>query len=271
MPDPKENPELEQVPSPEGATEEELTLEKISKMEPQELFDLYKNSREAIGAATQRNQETRKEQERLEREREYFNEERQRYTNEIQRYQDQLAQYNELIRQSQPQQRTNYDEITPEEAWKQTLEGQQKYTTSFEEYKKEQEQKLADLKNEISATQRAIEYRDFLKEKVFSQYEDVSQRDLDDYFTEHPNLPANPNTVLDAAKTIHDVREAEIEARVQERMKKKEELAKQADIVGDQGLASLDPEKPMIFRDEDEQREIIEQDIRKMEKYLKNK
>ena len=264
MPDPKENPDLDQVPSQDAATEEALTLEQLANKKPEEILELYNNAIEMRKAATQRNMETAEEKRRLEAEREYWMKERQRQQEEIERIYSQMAKISQVTQQQTPQ-TPNYEELTTEQAYAKLLEEQRKTREELDKLKQEYEEKIQKVHGEVSLPQRAIDYREFLKEKVFPKYEYVTKESIDDWFTEHPAINPDPKTVLMAAEEIQRAKEAEIEALVQAKLREKEKLAKEADLSG-APLGSLPPGKSMIDLTEAEQAEILRRDFERLSK-----
>jgi hypothetical protein len=270
MPDEKENLDEGQVQPLQEATDEALTLEQLASKKPEELLEIYNNSREAIKAATQRNMETAEERKRFEAERDYLLSEGQRKDDELKRAYDQITQWSTTLQKTgQPAQPSprNYDELTPEQAYAQTLEGQRKIQEEIANLKKMQEQNTYELRGEVEKTQRAIEYRDFLKEKILPNYKYVTQRSIDDWFTDHPNIDPNPKTVQLAAEEINkrenDRFEVEVQARLKERAKKAEEVP----IVGEGSpLTSLPDGKKMIDLSPAEQEEVLRRDVEKLQK-----
>jgi len=268
MPNPQ-NPDIDQVPTPEeGATGEELnklTPEEIAKKSPEELLELYNNAIEMRKAATQRNMQLAEERRKLEAEREFWMKERERQQQEIDRIYEQMRQLSQMVQPSQTTPPPSFEEMTPEQAYSQLLEELKKTREEMTALKREVEERTQKLYEDIVTTQGAIEYREFLKEKVFPKYKYVTKEDIDDWFTEHPTIEANPKTVIMAAEEIQKAKEAEIEALVQERLKEKEKLAQEGDV-GGSPFASLPPGKSMIDLPESEQAEILRKDIEKLMK-----
>ena len=260
-----QNPDLDQVPTQDVATEKSLTVEDIQKMSPDELLQHYVNAQEAIKAATQRNMETAEERRRLQEEREYWQEQRRQKDAELQRAYEMLEQYNQQIAQrlkstSEPR----YDEMDPEELYRAQLAEIQKLHQEIESLKEQQQKSREELRNEISVTRRAVEYDKFLDKNIFPKYPDVTKQALDDWFTEHPDLPVNPKTVTSAAAEIQKSIDDRVEARAQELLKEKERLAKEADLTGDSPLATLPPGKEFHELSPAEQAEILKEDYKRM-------
>lgn len=269
MPKENKNPEEEQVQPSEKATDEALTLEQLQGKKPEEILELYNNSREAIKAATQRNMETAEEKQRIKEEREYRSNERQRQDAEIQRLNDQISQYTQLMQQAGQQKQPsspNYDELTPEQQWIQMQADQRKTQEELAEIKKQRQEDMQKLSGEIQKTQSSIKYREFLKEEIFPKYEFVTEQSLDDWFTRHPTTDPNPKTVHTAATEIQKQQDDVIESRVQARLKAKAEKAKEAEIPATGApLAALPGDKKFIDMTPAEQQAQIEQDVKKLQ------
>jgi len=275
MPKPEENENLDegQVQTSQEATDEALTLEQLQSKKPEEVLELYNNAVEMRKSATHKYMESaedRAERKRLEAEREYLLNEGQRKDAELQRAYDQINQWSTTLQQTRqytPPSPQSYDELTPEQAYSQIIAEQRKTQEELANLKKMQEQNAFELRGEVEKTQRAIEYRDFLKEKILPNYEFVTQRGIDDWFIEHPTLDANPKTVQIAAEEIQKRENDMIEVRVQARLKERAKKAEQVAVVGGETpLAAMPGGKRMVDLSQAEQEEIIRRDLEQLRK-----
>uniref|UniRef100_A0A6H1ZHU4 Uncharacterized protein n=1 Tax=viral metagenome TaxID=1070528 RepID=A0A6H1ZHU4_9ZZZZ len=261
------NPAEEQVQSSQEATDDGVTLEKIRTMTPEQQLEFYTNSQEAIKAATRRNMETAEERKRWQAELEYSRSERQRSAEELQRTYDLMNQWRENLqpgRATQPPP-PNYEELPPEQAYSHLAKEYDSLRKEISELKNNQGKSYQELRGEVERTQRAIEYREFLKDNVYPKYKYVTKDNLDGWFTEHPGIDPDPKTVLLAAEEIERKQDSMFETEVQRRLAEKARKAEEAaTVVQGAALASLPEGKSMIDLDPAEQMEIIQRDIEKL-------
>ena len=161
----------------------------------------------------------------------------------------------------------NYEELPPEQAYSHLAKEYDSLRKEISELKNNQGKSYQELRGEVERTQRSISYQRFLEKNILGnpKYEFVTEAKIDEWFTDHQDIPMNDKTVPLAADEIQKHEDSIVEARVQAKLAEKARKAEEAaTVVQGAALASLPEGKSMIDLDPAEQMEIIQRDIEKL-------
>jgi len=235
---------------------------------PEELADWYNNVLEMQRAATQKNQEVNEILRKIEEEKIRSSTELQKLQEENELLFEELNRLKQIIPERQQSQIPDFTTMTTEEINRVLYDELRKTRESLEALHKKYEEEIKEVKETLTAKERADGYYKFLEKEIYPLFPDYIPREeindkINSWFTQKDPtgkiVPVNPDTVRQAAKEIKESYDNMVKTALEEVMKKKDELNKQSQGIGSGGSGAgiMPPNKSVIDLPEEEQVEIL--------------
>jgi len=229
-------PEINKEQTPQGATEntnQEISPELIAKMSPEQVAKYVADAKEAIKAATQRNQQVAEERKRVEQEKKVMEDR----LSELLETQKQLLE--KLSNANAPAQKQ--EDLTAA-----FLDNPTQFMGNILKKNEELEKRITELQEAITTIPIKLEYEKKINE-IKNKFPYVDEIKLEQWFKQKSDdYPVDDNTLEQAAREISEAEIKKLDTILEQRKKEQEEKDKKAISQVQGGIAASMPQPESI-------------------------